>query len=190
MGKSWVSQEQLITKCSGKPQDVSAHHCHPGAAAPSHTASSQPWATELHLKHSCLWTGPHPHQYPLLSLQLLSTSHFWNAGMVPWILPAIQAQCPSCYLACRAQFLQFLGSTLHRSTQGSTWAPWQTMAQEGRAVTGVREPSKQTMTFPAAVSQGAPLPAPTLLKRKPLSALVLLLKAPVQEAHYPFCHYK
>lgn len=60
--ESRVSEEQHITKCSGKPQDISAHHCHPGVAAPSDTASSQAQATELHLKHSCLFTGPHPHQ--------------------------------------------------------------------------------------------------------------------------------
>lgn len=74
--------------------------------APSHTASSQPRATQLQLEHSCLsfWT---PHQYPALPetaehTPLLKQSH-------RGILPAIKFN-TLCHLARRAQHLQFLSS--------------------------------------------------------------------------------
>lgn len=113
-GKQWVSEEQHTIKPSGKPQDASAHHCHPGAAAPSHTANSQ-----VQLEHS-----------KLSELDPTSVSHYPLACGIPpifemlrqchGILPAAQVQSPLCHVACRAQYLEFLGSTLYRSSQGSS----------------------------------------------------------------------
>lgn len=76
---------------------------------------------------NCIWSIPVSELNPTHTSIPCSPFNCWihpisemQGWMVPWILPAIQAQCPSCHLACRAQSLQFLGSTLHRSTQGST----------------------------------------------------------------------
>lgn len=83
---------------------------------------------------NCIWSipvsllDPTHTKYPLLFLDLLNTPHFWNVGMVPWILPAIQVQSSLGHLACRAESLDFQGSTMHRSSQGSSRTPWQTTA--------------------------------------------------------------
>lgn len=107
------------------------------------------------------WT---PHQYSG------SPSHCWIhpiSEMQRWgygILPAIPVKYPWCHLACRAQYLDFLGSTLSRSSQCICRTPWQTMAHKhsgGQSCDQLGSPSKKTMTCFSSSITRCSMPTPT-----------------------------
>lgn len=104
-----------------------------------------------------------PHSSILLSLQLLITLRFWNAGMVPWNSASNSSSIPFMSFGLQSPVSW---APLHRRSQGSSKTPTDHSPRTlRRAELGLQlgSPSNHDMPFPAAALQGASVPTPTLL---------------------------